>query len=44
METEIFTISVNLPTPEEFGKRFPQYGKYASNEGRFLFERIVSPS
>ncbi|MEA3327609.1 MAG: hypothetical protein U9R53_09965 [Chloroflexota bacterium] len=43
METEIFTISVNLPTHEEFGERFPQYGKYASNEGRFLFERIVSP-
>jgi len=43
METEIYTISVNLPTLEEFGKRFPQYGRYARNDGRFIFERIVSP-
>jgi hypothetical protein len=43
MNTENFTLAVNLPTLEEFGERFPQYGNYAKNEGRFLFERIVSP-
>lgn len=43
METKDFTLTVNLPTLEEFGERFPQYGNYATNEGRFLFEKIVSP-
>lgn len=43
MTSEYFILSVNLPAPEEFGERFPQYGNYANNEGRFLYERIVSP-
>ena len=43
METRPFTLLVNLPTVDEFGERFPQYGNYAHNEANFLFERIVSP-
>ena len=43
MKTEDFTLSVNLPSIEEFGKRFPQYEKFATNEGRFLYEKIVTP-
>lgn len=43
METKQFTISVNLPTVDEFKERFPTYGNYASDEGNLLFEKIVSP-
>ncbi len=43
METRSFTLLVNLPTVDEFGERFPQYGNYARNEANFLFERIVTP-
>ena len=43
METRQFSISVNLPTIDEFEERFPQYGNYARNEGNLLFARIVSP-
>jgi hypothetical protein len=43
METKQFSLSVNLPTVDEFEERFPQYGNYARNEANFLFARIVSP-
>ena len=43
IKTKNFTLTVNLPTLDEFGERFPQYGNYAKTEGRFLYERIVSP-
>ncbi len=43
MKTKTFTLSVNLPSVEEFAERFPQYGDYAKHEGNFLFERIVTP-
>src|SRR5688572_4121501 len=43
MKTKTFTLSVNLPSVEEFAERFPQYGDYAKHEGNFLFERIVAP-
>jgi hypothetical protein len=43
MKTETFTLSVNLPSVEEFAERFPQYGDYARHDGNFLFERIVTP-
>jgi len=32
-------VTENAPICE----RFPQYGNYAKTEGRFLYERIVSP-
>lgn len=43
MQTKTYSLPVNLPTVEEFAERFPQYGNFARNEGRFLFETIVSP-
>lgn len=43
MPSKDFVFTVNLPTIEEFGERFPQYKGYAMNEGRFLYEIIISP-
>ncbi len=43
MRTENFILSVNLPTTDEFGERFPQYKNFAENDGNFLFNRIISP-
>jgi len=43
MKTKTFTLSVNLPSVEEFAERFPTYGNYAKGDGNFLFERIVAP-
>lgn len=43
MKTKTFTLSVNLPSVEEFAERFPKYGNYAKGDGNFLFERIVMP-
>jgi hypothetical protein len=42
MKTTTFTLSVNLPSVEEFAERFPQYGGYAKDKGKFLFKRIVT--
>ena len=43
METRTYSISVNLPTIDDFINHFPHYGNFARKEGRFLFERIISP-
>lgn len=43
MQTRSYTLLVNLPSVNEFGERFPQYGNHARNELNFLFKRIVSP-
>lgn len=43
METGSFNLLVNLPTVDEFKKRFPHFGGYACKEANFLYERIVSP-
>lgn len=43
MQTETYNLAVNLPSVEEFSERFPQYGNFAKNEGRILFDRIVTP-
>ena len=43
MEKRQFSLLVNLASVDEFEERFPQYGNYARNEARFLFERIISP-
>jgi hypothetical protein len=43
MPTKDLQYTVNLPTIDEFGERFPQYKRYAMNEGRFLYELIISP-
>jgi hypothetical protein len=42
METQTFSLDVQLPSIEEFTEHFPQYGKFAKNEGRFLFDAIIS--
>lgn len=42
MKTSVFTLTVNIPTVDEFEERFPQYGNYARNEGNFLFDQIMS--
>ncbi len=43
MKTKNYTLPVNLPSIDEFAVRFPQYGNFANNNGRFLYQRIVSP-
>ncbi len=43
MITKTYTLSVNLPSVDEFAERFPQYGIFAKQTGKFLFERIVTP-
>ena len=43
METKNYVYPVNLPTIDEFGERFPQYKKFAMNEGKLLYEIIISP-
>jgi hypothetical protein len=48
MKKQNFTLSVNLPSVDEFAERFKQYGKYAKGEnnedyGKQLFDLIVSP-
>jgi len=44
MKTENYSLTVNIPNVDEFGKRFPQYGNYARTDGKALFDRIMSPS
>jgi hypothetical protein len=44
MKTQSFQIAVNIPSLEDFSSRFPQYGPFAYEQGRFLFDLIMSPS
>ena len=43
METKNYIYPVNLPTIDEFGERFPQYKNFAMNEGKLLYEIIITP-
>jgi hypothetical protein len=36
-------MSCRLPTVAEFAERFPRYGNFATNEGKFLFELLTTP-
>ncbi len=42
VESKQFTINANCPNVDEFSKRFPQYGPYAREEGKFIFEILTN--
>lgn len=44
MTTQTFTLSVILPTIEQFAKRYRPYSRFVREEGRFLFDLLTSPA
>jgi hypothetical protein len=44
MRSETLHLSVNVPSLEEFAARFPHYGPFAREGGRFLFDIVMSPA
>jgi hypothetical protein len=44
MRSETLCLSANIPSLEEFAARFPQYGHFAREGGRFLFDVVMSPA
>jgi hypothetical protein len=43
MNTQRYELAVNIPSPDDFAKRFHAYGNYAAEEGKFLFDLVMSP-
>lgn len=41
MDSTMYEIKVFLPSVEEFGQRFPQYGPRAADAGRELFDLVM---
>ncbi len=39
-----FSLEAWIPSPEDFGGRFPQYKNYASSGGRAVFDLLMSPA
>ncbi len=37
------TVACQIPTVAEFTARFPRYGNFAANEGKFLFDLLMTP-
>ena len=44
MQKQSTNIEAQIPDLNDFGKRFPQYGPFAQNEGNFIFNSIMCPS
>ena len=42
MQTITPTVTIHLPTHDEFSTRFPQYGKRAHDEGKRFFGYVMS--
>ena len=43
MNVKIVKYSVCIPSVEEFGDVFPQYGHHSKREGRWLYRKIMVP-
>jgi hypothetical protein len=43
MEKRQFVLDVNIPSKEDFGDKYPQYRNYAENEGRAVFDLLMTP-
>ena len=43
MRSQTYNLQVNVPTVEEFGAKYKQYGPLARGPANFLFELLVSP-
>ena len=43
MQTQSYTIQVNVPSVDEFSAKYKQYGPLAQGPANFLFEVLVSP-
>ena len=43
MLTKKITVSVNLPSTDDFANGYPQYGPFAKGNGYFIFETIMTP-
>lgn len=44
MTTQTVSLQVQIPSQDEFARRFPQYGPFAAGEGRFLFDVVMGPT
>lgn len=44
MEVQSLNLPVRLPSLEEFAARYRPYSRFAQNEGRFLFDLLISPA
>ena len=44
MQLLTFELPVNIPSLDDFTADFPQYGRFARGEGRFLFDLVMSPA
>jgi hypothetical protein len=42
--TDNFHLAVNIPSQDDFASRYPQYGRFAREEGSFLFDVVMSPA
>ena len=43
MQSQTFSQTVRLPGVDDFLKKYPRYTKFATGEGRFLFDLIMQP-
>jgi hypothetical protein len=43
MQKQSINLEAQIPDPNDFEKRFPQYGPFAHNEGAFIFNIIMNP-
>lgn len=44
METESRETTPNIPSLDDFAQRYPHYGPLARDDGRYLFDLVMSPS
>lgn len=43
MQVQTFQMQVNIPDIDDFAAEYPQYGPKARNEGKFLFDQLMTP-
>jgi len=43
MQKQSVSLEAQIPDLDDFEGRFPQYGPFARNEGKFIFEVIMNP-
>ncbi|MDR3627169.1 MAG: hypothetical protein P4L45_10070 [Ignavibacteriaceae bacterium] len=43
MKIESFSQKINIPNIKEFGEKYPQFLNLAQNDGKFLFDLIMTP-
>lgn len=43
MQTKVFELPVHIPSADDVAAKYPTYGNLVRNEGKFLFDLIMSP-